>query len=234
MHIKLAKRICALALTAIMALFWSSSAFAASHIVDYTKVGTLTITPRDTKTQEPVLETTFALYFIGHLGKIGHSIYFEKTSDFSGYTDNINNTNTISLAESLATYTDAAEIDAYMTASADETGTVTFSDLPLGLYLVVQIPSSSSNHSTAPFLITIPIADPGTGYWLYEIDASPKTSAASTPSPTEPPTPTNMPPADKKLPQTGMLMWPIPVLTGIGLLLFLAGWILNKRESDET
>lgn len=35
-----------------------------------------------------------------------------------------------------------------------------------------------------------------------------------------------------KLPQTGMLNWPVPVLAGIGLLCFMVGW--GKRQKDET
>ena len=35
-----------------------------------------------------------------------------------------------------------------------------------------------------------------------------------------------------KLPQTGMVWWPIPILAGFGLLLFLFGW-LRHRKSEE-
>lgn len=32
------------------------------------------------------------------------------------------------------------------------------------------------------------------------------------------------------LPQTGQLNWPVPVLAVSGVLLFAAGWVLNKKE----
>lgn len=238
MHRKLAKRICALVLTVFITVFWGSSAFAASHIVDHNKTGALTITLWNPKTQEPISGTHFALYFIGHLGENGYNLYYEKTADFADYPENINNTGAPALPQSLAEYTATVEIDAYQTLSTNSAGTVAFEDLPLGLYLVIQLPTETASSSTHPFLVSIPTADPVTGFWLYEIDASPKVSATPpsptpTPTPIPTPTPTKTPTPPEKLPQTGMLMWPIPVLTSIGLLLFLIGWVLNKRESDE-
>lgn len=73
----------------------------------------------------------------------------------------------------------------------------------------------------------------------------------STPTPTEPDTPTPPDPEDQpvdpveppdapptppvgpeKLPQTGQLKWPVPVLAALGMLLLLAGSILMRRERD--
>lgn len=49
--------------------------------------------------------------------------------------------------------------------------------------------------------------------------------------------PTQPPPPDKekppKLPQTGMLWWPVPVLAVVGLVVFVIGWS-KRREKDET
>jgi outer membrane biosynthesis protein TonB len=35
----------------------------------------------------------------------------------------------------------------------------------------------------------------------------------------------------EKLPQTGALRWPIPVLTVVGILLFTAGWFRYRRHA---
>ncbi len=35
------------------------------------------------------------------------------------------------------------------------------------------------------------------------------------------------------LPQTGQLTWPIPVLAGLGMVLFVVGWIINRKWSQE-
>ncbi len=36
-----------------------------------------------------------------------------------------------------------------------------------------------------------------------------------------------------KLPQTGMMLWPIPVLGISGIIIFIVGWILYKRSKNE-
>ena len=35
-----------------------------------------------------------------------------------------------------------------------------------------------------------------------------------------------------KLPQTGLLQWPIPVMASFGLLLFLIGWIRHNKGEE--
>lgn len=37
-------------------------------------------------------------------------------------------------------------------------------------------------------------------------------------------------PKEPELPQTGMLWWPVPILAGTGLLFFLAGWMMRRRD----
>lgn len=39
-------------------------------------------------------------------------------------------------------------------------------------------------------------------------------------------------PDEPKLPQTGQLKWPIPILVFAGLVLFLAGWVMCFRKKD--
>ena len=67
---------------------------------------------------------------------------------------------------------------------------------------------------------SIPLAD-STG-WIYDVDASPKVGATV---PSTPDTPS--------LPQTGQLNWPVPVLACSGILLFAAGWCLNRKGKKE-
>ena len=37
---------------------------------------------------------------------------------------------------------------------------------------------------------------------------------------------------NKKLPQTGMLWWPVPLLAGAGMLCFLAGWTMRRKNEQ--
>ena len=70
-----------------------------------------------------------------------------------------------------------------------------------------------------------------------DVTPSPSTPT-STPKPPKNPnaTPTPKPPKNPdKLPQTGQLNWPIPLLVVSGLVLFASGWILcfGRREEDD-
>lgn len=35
-----------------------------------------------------------------------------------------------------------------------------------------------------------------------------------------------------KLPQTGMLWWPVPILAGLGIALFLGGWLKRRKDNE--
>ena len=113
-----------------------------------------------------------------------------------------------------------------------EEGSAEFADLPVGLYVVWQDEKDATKglFPIQPFLISVPRFQDGT----YELDvlAKPKNAPETIPpESTEPP-----PPPPPKLPQTGQLNWPVPVMALTGTMLFVAGWILcmsRKRISNE-
>ena len=113
-----------------------------------------------------------------------------------------------------------------------EEGSAEFTDLPVGLYVVWQDEKDATKglFPIQPFLISVPRFQDGT----YELDvlAKPKNAPETIPpESTEPP-----PPPPPKLPQTGQLNWPVPVMALTGTMLFVAGWILcmsRKRISNE-
>ena len=143
--------------------------------------------------------------------------------------------------------------------NTDSSGSVSFTSLAQGLYLVGGVTHQQGSHryQSAPCLISLPSWDSSTGVWELNVTAFPKferrgTSGGDpTPTPTEPDTPTPPDPEDQpvdpveppdtpptppvgpeKLPQTGQLKWPVPVLAALGMLLLLAGSILMRRERD--
>lgn len=108
---------------------------------------------------------------------------------------------------------------------------VSFTNLELGLYLLVQDVAAEGCIKMEPFLVSVPMEENG-GY-LYDVDASPKVELAKLPvEPSKPEQPEL--PGGSKLPQTGQLNWPIPLLVMSGLCLLSAGWLLRfgKRKSD--
>lgn len=143
--------------------------------------------------------------------------------------------------------------------NTDSSGSVSFTSLAQGLYLVGGVTHQQGSHryQSAPCLISLPSWDGSTGVWELNVTAFPKferrgiSGGDPTPTPTEPDTPIPPDPGDQpvdpvkppdtpptppvgpeKLPQTGQLKWPVPVLAALGMLLLLAGSILMRRERD--
>ena len=109
----------------------------------------------------------------------------------------------------------------------DDKGYVTFTGLKPGLYLIYQSEAYTQNGTDYtkinPFVVTIPYKG------KYKVDATSKPSLDA--FPTEPPTSPSKPP---RLPQTGQLNWPVPVLASGGMLLFALGWwlVFSSRKDS--
>ena len=111
--------------------------------------------------------------------------------------------------------------------TVDRDGNATFSDLTFGLYLVVQKTAASGYGKTAPFLVSVPYlyADE----YQYDVTSQPKTDLEREVKPTAPPSPGG----GKKLPQTGQLWWPVPVLACAGLGCIAVGLFRRREARDE-
>lgn len=112
---------------------------------------------------------------------------------------------------------------------ADENGAVSF-EVEAGLYLLVQTKAGEGNKVFNPFLISMPNCEDGT--YTDQVDATPKISTDTPDTPTTPGKP-NYPSGGGssgggRLPQTGQLNWPVPLLAVSGLALFILGWALRK------
>lgn len=109
-------------------------------------------------------------------------------------------------------------------------GRAVFTDLPTGLYLIIQEEPAEGFTPLGSFLVGVPYLEDGE--YQYDVTATIKSEVEREPEPTAP-LPTEPGPS---LPQTGQLNWPIPLLAVSGSVLFIAGWILcfgNKRERHE-
>lgn len=109
-------------------------------------------------------------------------------------------------------------------------GKVSFSNLDLGIYLLVQNKAADGYNAVNPFLVTVPMQENGS--YIYTVDATPKVEAA-TAAPTVTPAPTTVPTTGNKLPQTGQLDWPVPVMACMGVLLFSLGFYMQQKEKRE-
>ena len=113
-----------------------------------------------------------------------------------------------------------------------EDGKVTFSSLPFGLYLAVQKTAPAGYGKTEPFLVSLPYLYEGE--YQYDVASQPKTDLERE-VPTKPTSPATNPtfPGGKKLPQTGQLWWPVPVLACGGLGCIVVGLFRRRRAGDE-
>lgn len=108
----------------------------------------------------------------------------------------------------------------------DADGTVLFSDLEIGLYLVMQARQGTGdyNYVISPFLISIPYQNPD-GTLVYDVNAQSKPIGIAWIPPESP----DEPDKPKNLPQTGQLWWPVLALSAAGAAFIIAGVAAKRR-----
>ena len=111
-------------------------------------------------------------------------------------------------------------------AEMDADGTVSFADLKVGLYLVMQAKQGTgdSNFVIAPFLVSIPYRNPD-GTLTYDVNAQTKPIGIAWIPPESP----DNPDKPKNLPQTGQLWWPVMALGAAGAAFIIAGIAAKRR-----
>ena len=220
--------------------------------------GSLTLTASYGTT--PLVGAPFKLYLVAEHDEASD---FALCGEFAGSSVDLSDLSTAGkLAQAaldLERWAGEKEIAPLAQQNTDSSGSVSFTSLAQGLYLVGGVTHQQGSHryQSAPCLISLPSWDGSTGVWELNVTAFPKFERSGTsggdptPTPTEPDTPIPPDPEDQpvdpveppdtpptppvgpeKLPQTGQLKWPVPVLAALGMLLLLAGSILMRRERD--
>ena len=185
---------------------------------------------------ENVANAHIVLYRVGDPVIVDSNLTFEPAEAFADSGVSLADPGAAGLAAALWSYAKENGVAPYAEGNTAADGTLTLKSVDVGLYVVAQEGFSGSETmyftEIEPFAVMMPMTnDAGTG-WTYQIEAKPKVNAL--PKPTATPAPTD-PPTDEKLPQTGMLQWPVPVLAVCGVLLFSLGWVLcfmKKKKSD--
>lgn len=191
-------------------------------------------------------------YRVGDVRMRNGSLGFVLSGSFAAAGVSLDDLDSPVLASRLAAYAARRGITG-TTKTIGRDGTVVFRDLKPGLYLIVQREAAPGYYAAAPFLVTLPMQVNGS--YRYDVDASPKAEAGTkddtwTPEDETPKKDDQKQPEDSKkpedsrkpendqpkLPQTGQLNWPVPVLAAAGLFLLLLGRILRggKRERHES
>lgn len=198
----------------------------AHDVPDMSEKGIIDITMK--WKEQAVPGGTLTLYRVGAVREDDGDFSFEPTGVFKNRGSTFEDIQSAGLAAELARY--AADNDLQgTTRTIGKDGKISFADLELGLYLVVQEQAASGYSKINPFLVSVPAMEEGE--YIYSIDASPKITNGPEPVPVEPSSPAPAKPGTT-LPWTGQLTWPIPILVVAGLLLFSLGWVLcfGKRK----
>lgn len=208
----------------LTALLCCACATAFAHDVpDLNRTGTLNVTMRCEGTAIPGGSLT--IFRVGEVCEDDGNYSFATTGKFVESGVSLEDVESADLAAALAKFVADNKLEGE-TKNIDFMGTVKFENLELGLYLVVQNTPAEGYFAAEAFLVSVPMLEDGV--YVYEVDATPKVELEKAPEPTEEP---DKP--DDKLPQTGQLNWPVPVMATVGVGLFSCGWMLRfRREKD--
>lgn len=185
--------------------------------IDMSRKGSITVSMHFG--QEPVSGGSLTMYRVAQVREDDGNYSFQLSGEFAAYPGSIADLNAPELAQSLAEY---GKDFTGITETVDKTGRARFEDLEPGLYLFVQKDAAEGYSTVAPFLVSLPYRSGDT--YVYDVDAGTKMELEKEPTPTEPPEK----PGDK-LPQTGQLWWPVPLLVMAGLTFLVVGF-LRRRE----
>lgn len=200
-------------------------AFAAQPFPDLSQNGSITLTMN--MEGEKLDGGRLNLYRVGDLVRNPDGSYaFQPVKGLEKVNIDHESLNNPDLAQSVLSAAAESKLEYHTTSIIN--GEAVFSGLPVGLYLVWQKEADATPGYSAiqPFLISIPrMQDDG---YVLDVVADPKVPLEPAPPETPPPSP---PP---RVPNTGQLNWPIPVMALAGTILFVFGWILwsGRKKTD--
>ena len=235
------KRVAFAVVMSLALLLSSLSAFAAEaplqEQLDLDRLGSFTVTFKyynetDKKTYPVANGNTVGLFKVGEpVWEDGYGWKFEPTSNFKAIgsypkTSKELDAANVDLAEKLAAMTTSINYDV-APVEMDATGTASFKDLEVGLYLVMQArqaDAADDRYVIAPFLVSIPQRN-ADGTLNYDVtgDSKPIGIGKETVPPPPPPPP--------HVPQTGQLWWPVMVFGALGVVMVCVGLIRKNRKA---
>lgn len=169
---------------------------------------------------------SLTLYRVGDVTEDDGNYSFSLTEAFRPCGEALDEIQSAQLAKDLASYALEHGISGTREQIGDD-GSIVFSELELGLYLLVQEEAAPGYSKAQPFLVSVPFHE--NGDYVYDVNASPKLDNGNAPEPTLPPTT----PVDPNLPVTGQLWWPVPLLLCAGFICIVVGLIFRRGASRE-
>ena len=180
LHHRLAAVLLALCLTVCCAM----PAFATSANIVLGRTGSLHVTLYDHQNDVPLRGGELTLYQVATVRRrTNGNLSYAYTGDFTGCNVVLGDLSDSTLAAQLVRYLPAVPTAAAQ-ANVSETGTIDFTNLAQGLYLVVQTEASHGYEAINPFVVSIPLKDGSS--WIYDVDATPKVGAVTPETPDTP------------------------------------------------
>lgn len=233
---KRARTIAGLILCAVLLATYPISALAVK--VDFDRKGNLDVQLEVTP-EHDWSGVVFSIHRIGEIDNAGGGMRYFLSGAFerAGVSLDYSTSGEAEVAaEALRKFIAARKIAPLATGAVDSAGRVTFAGYPAGVYFG-QMTDGPENAAITPFIVSIPYLKDGN--LTYMVPVHPKGEVAPAPTPTPEPTPTPTPGGGGggggggKLPQTGVLRWPIVAL-GIGsgalIALGIAALIAARRK----
>ena len=202
---------------------------AAAHAVpDESRNGHCSITVSMTYKGKAVRGGKLALYKVGDVAENDGNYSFVPVEAIRGDIPEFGDTQSPELAGKLAKLEKKLTPVTADPVTVGKDGKATFSNLTFGLYLVVQKTAASGYRKIAPFLVSVPYLY--RDEYQYEVTSQPKTDLEQEVKPTAPPSSGG---SCGKLPQTGQLWWPVPLLICAGLGCIAVGLFRRREDRNE-
>ena len=202
---------------------------AAAHAVpDESRNGHCSITVSMTYKGKAVRGGKLALYKVGDVAENDGNYSFVPVEAIRGDIPEFGDIESPELAGKLAKLEKQLTPVTADPVTVGKDGKATFSNLTFGLYLVVQKTAASGYRKIAPFLVSVPYLY--RDEHQYELTSQPKTDLEQEVKPTSPPSSSG---GGGKLPQTGQLWWPVPLLICAGLGCIAVGLFRRREDRNE-
>ena len=214
-------------LLALLLLLGLPLSAAAHPVPDESRNGHCSITVSMTYKGKAVRGGKLALYKVGDVAENNGNYSFVPVKEIQADIPEFGDIESPDLAGRLAALEGKLTPVTSDPVTVDKDGNATFSDLTFGLYLVVQKTAASGYGKIAPFLVSVPYLY--RDEYQYELTSQPKTDLEQEVKPTAPPSSGG----GKKLPQTGQLWWPVPLLICAGLGCIAVGLFRRREDRNE-
>lgn len=219
-------KIVTLLLLSVMVSAMLVEASALQAVTDLDRKGSITVALKEPETKQPLAGGSLTLIQVCGLEQSG-LVYVPA---FQGCSASLEKVGSPETAKTIADFAESKNMTG-KTVEIDNEGKAVFSELPLGMYLIVQNEAAEGYEEIESFLVTVPAMQDG--FYQYDVDAAPKVGEINKRT-TEPTGQEHHKPHSwgNRLPQTGQLVWPIPVLAFLGVACLLIG-IKQRKNSKE-